>query len=207
VRSVGHRVPWQLRNDGIPKSAMTIIAKDIGIVMDEARLNSFPLPMCGVAEQVFTSALGAGMAKEDDGRIVNLWQRYGGEPLLETGTEEEEIEKAKELDIQSTGIARKVLFVGLGTIGSAMALAVQESGVEVTGFDTESSAIDAFTKAGGKVCRDIASAASGAGLAVMTLNTAQQAEALLFGGDGTSGISTGTPNSVRIHLTRNLSPG
>ena len=170
---------------------MTIIAKDIGIVMDEARLNSFPLPLCTVAEQVFTSALGAGMAREDDGRIVKLWERFGGQAVLETGRENVEVANAKELEVQSTGKPSKVLFVGLGAMGTPMARAVQKSGIEVAGHDVNLETMDEFIKAGGKANSDVADSAQGAEVVVIMTNTALQVEAALFGGDATSGISAG----------------
>lgn len=189
--AVGHRIPWQLQNDGIPKSAMTIIAKDIGIVMDEARLSSFPLPLCAVAEQVFTSALGAGMAKEDDGRIVKVWERFGGKPLLEEGSVEDEIANAKELEVQSTGTVGKVLFVGLGAMGVPMAQAVQRAGIDVVGYDFDAKAMERYTQEGGKAAGDLSEAAKGAEVVVFMTNTAFQVEAVLFGGDQSSGIASG----------------
>ena len=192
-RTVGHRIPWQLQNDGIPKSAMTIIAKDIGIVMDEARLTSFPLPLCSVAEQVFTAALGAGMAKEDDGRIVKLWERFGGNAVLETGSVEEEIANAKELDVQSTGKIGMVLFVGLGTIGKEMVSAVGRSGVEVVGYDADREAMDQFGKAGGKTFSDVREAAKRAEVVILMVNTAFEVENVLFGQEGKSGIASRKP--------------
>ena len=180
-------MPWQLRDDGVPKSAMTIIAKDVGIVMDEARLSAFPLPLCGVAEQVFTAALGAGMMKDDDGLIVRMWERFGGKPIQETGTEQEEIEKAKELEVSPSGKPSKVAFIGLGVMGAGMALAVQKAGLEVMGYDVNLEAIDRYTKQGGKASSDVQAAAKGAEVVVLMTNTAEQAEAILFG-DGKSGI-------------------
>ncbi|CAD6572108.1 MAG: tRNA-splicing endonuclease subunit sen54, partial [Tremellales sp. Tagirdzhanova-0007] len=199
-------VPWQLQNDGIPKSAMTIIAKDIGIVMDEARLNSFPLPLCTVAEQVFTSALGAGMAREDDGRIVKLWERFGGQAVLETGRENVEVANAKELEVQSTGKPSKVLFVGLGAMGTPMARAVQKSGIEVAGHDVNLETMDEFIKAGGKANSDVADSAQGAEVVVIMTNTALQVEAALFGGDATSGISAVLPEGSTIIVCSTISP-
>ncbi len=169
---------------------MTIIAKDIGIVMDEARLNAFPLPLCAVAEQVFTSALGAGMHKEDDGRIVKVWERFGGRPLLEEGTVEEEIANANELEVQSTGKIGKVLFVGLGVMGVPMGLAIQKAGIEVVGYDFDSKASERFSQAGGKAASDLLEGAEGAEVVMIMTNTAFQAEAVLFGDDEKSGIAS-----------------
>lgn len=95
LQSDGLRVPWQLQNDGIPKSAMTIIYKDVGIVNDEARAIQFPAPLSAVTEQVLTATIGAGLAKEDDGNAIKLWEHFGGKSILESGTIEEEEKKAQ----------------------------------------------------------------------------------------------------------------
>lgn len=184
LTSVGHRSPWMLRDDGIPKSAMTIIHKDIGIVMDEARLSAFPAPLCSVAEQVFAAALGAGLSREDDGRICKLWERFGVPPVQEDGSEEEEIHKARELVVQSAVTAGKVLFVGLGAMGAPMALAVQKAGMDVVGHDVSLEAIDRYVQAGGRGTSDMVAA----NVVVLMTISALQAEAALFG-DGKSGLS------------------
>lgn len=74
---------------------MTIIHKDVGIVNDEARALRFPVPLSAVAEQLFTAALGAGLAREDDGNLVKLWEGFGGKSVVESGTIEEEEKKAQ----------------------------------------------------------------------------------------------------------------
>ncbi|ORX34751.1 NAD binding domain of 6-phosphogluconate dehydrogenase-domain-containing protein [Kockovaella imperatae] len=149
----GHRVPWQLRDDGILKSAMTIIAKDVGIVMDEARLHCFPAPMCSVAEQVFTAALGAGLAREDDGNVVKLWSRFGVPHEYETGTDAEETDKAKELNLKAGPKPSKVLFMD---------------------------ALDRYAKVGGTTTDDPAKDAAECDVVVITTVTALQAEAALL---------------------------
>lgn len=189
LTSVGHRVPWQWRDDGIPKSAMTIIAKDVGIVMDEARLNTFPAPLCAIAEQVFTAALGAGLVKEDDGNIVKVWERFGVPSVMDTEDESAEMEKAKEMVVEPGPKPGKVLFVGLGAMGLPMATCLLKAGIEVVGYDISLEALDAFTKAGGKGTSDVAAGAQGANIVVFATVSASQAELVLLGADGTSGIA------------------
>lgn len=167
---------------------MSIIAKDSGIINDEARLLGFPSPMIATAEQLFTAAIGAGMTREDDGLLIKWYEKFGAPSVAETGTEEEEAAKAKELDITPSGTVRKVLFVGLGVMGIPMALSIQRSGLEVVGFDISLPAMDRFAAAGGKVESDLVKAAESAEVVVMIPNTAAQAEAVLF---GTNGIASG----------------
>lgn len=196
----GHRGPWQLRPDGQLKSAMTICAKDAGIIMDEARLAGFPCPLTSATEQVMVMAIAAGLSRVDDGCISLLWERnFGGLPVAEKGTVEEEEEKAKLLDITPSGKPGKVLFVGLGMMGAPMALSIQKAGIEVVGVDVALPAMDAYSKAGGKVASDLAKEAADADVVVLIPNTALQASAVLFGGEG--GISAGKLSSpLHLHI-------
>jgi 3-hydroxyisobutyrate dehydrogenase-like beta-hydroxyacid dehydrogenase len=182
----GHRGPWQLRPDGLLKSAMTICAKDAGIIMDEARLYGFPCPLTAATEQVMVMAIAAGLSRVDDGCISVLWEKnFGGQPVAEQGTIEEEEEKAKLLDIRGgSEKPGKVLFVGLGMMGAPMALAIQEAGVNVVGVDVSLPAMDDYVKAGGKAASDAIQEASDADMLVLVPNTAQQAVTILFGGLG-----------------------
>jgi len=182
----GHRGPWQLRPDGTLKSAMTICAKDSGIIMDEARLYNFPCPLTSATEQVMNMAIAAGLSKVDDGCISLLWEKYFGVgQIAEKGTEEEEEEKAKELSINAEGTPKKVFFVGLGMMGAPMALAVQKAGIETVGLDINKEAMDAYGKAGGKAVKDIKTEAADADVVVLVTNTAAEAGVVLFAiGDG-----------------------
>ena len=173
------RVPFQLRDDGTIHSAMTIISKDVGIVMDDARLQTFPAPMCSVAEQLFVGALGAGLARDDDVNIVKMYDYFGVPPSLETGTEEEEIERAKELTVTPSHPPKKVLFVGLGAMGAPMAAVLSVSGLQVAGYDVSLEAMDRFAKVGGRVVGDPAVEAKDSDAVVICTVTALQAEAFL----------------------------
>ena len=170
---------------------MTIIAKDVGIVMDEARLNTFPAPMCSVAEQVFTAALGAGLAREDDGLVSKVWELFGGKPIPEKGTIAEEEEHAKELSIQSSSKPHQVLFIGTGAMGAGMALSIQKDGIPIVSYDMNPDARNAVESGGGKVSEDPLSEAKNADVVVLMPATALQAEAVLFGAAGAPGLVTG----------------
>lgn len=188
--SVRHRIPWQLRHDGIPKSAMTIAAKDVGIVNDEAKLLGFPAPVSAATEQLLNAALGAGLAKDDDGLVIKLFYKMGVPSVEEKGTEEEEAEKAKELSITPSLNPKKVLFVGLGAMGYGMAMSIHKAGLNVVGFDINLQTMDRYAAAGGQVVSDVLEGAKDAEVVVMVPNTASQAEAILFGSGG-GGICSG----------------
>ena len=61
-----NRVPHILAGDYTPLSAVNIFVKDLGIVLDYAKKNVFPLPLSATAHQMFMSASAAGRGGEDD---------------------------------------------------------------------------------------------------------------------------------------------
>lgn len=81
----GNRVPFMFEEGGrgARYSAVDIIAKDVGIVNATAREERFPLPMAGVAEQLYMSAVGAGWGREDDCVLVRLYLPGREELVLE----------------------------------------------------------------------------------------------------------------------------
>jgi 3-hydroxyisobutyrate dehydrogenase-like beta-hydroxyacid dehydrogenase len=206
LTAVGHRVPWQFRDDGVPKSAMSIVTKDVGIVMDEARMHRFPAPLSAATEQLLTAAIGAGMARFDDGLLIRLWEKFGLRIPEETGSVEEEMEKARELSITPSGTPIKVLFVGLGAMGAGMAASVQNSGIDVVGHDLSREAMERFLAMGGKVASDVLEGAKGAEVAVLVPVTALQAEAILFGSGGAGGICSVLPDNAVIVLCSTIAP-
>lgn len=107
---------------------MTIIYKDSGIVNEEARLLGFPAPLSSAAEQLFTAAIGAGLAREDDGLVVKLFERFGGPVIAEQGSEEDSIAAAKELDIKPSA-GGQVAFVGVGKLGELVGGKLKTAGL------------------------------------------------------------------------------
>ena len=55
-----NRVPHILAGDDTPLSSVNIFVKDLGIVLDQARALTFPLPMASAAHQLFLAAAAAG---------------------------------------------------------------------------------------------------------------------------------------------------
>lgn len=65
-----NRVPHVLAGDYTPLSAVNIFVKDLGIVLDAAKRNTFPLPLTAAAHQQFLAAAGAGRGLEDDIAVI-----------------------------------------------------------------------------------------------------------------------------------------
>lgn len=73
-----NRVPHILDGDYAPKSAVNIFTKDLGIVLDTARAENFPVPVAGAALQQFLATAAAGMGADDDASVARLYARIAG---------------------------------------------------------------------------------------------------------------------------------
>ncbi|MFT5176433.1 MAG: putative dehydrogenase [Gammaproteobacteria bacterium] len=78
----------------------------------------------------------------------------------------------------------EVGFIGLGSMGHAMARNLIKAGHDVRGFDVRAEAMSQLEKDGGRAAATPAQAADGADLLVVVVFTAAQAEQVLFGKDG-----------------------
>jgi L-threonate 2-dehydrogenase len=76
-----NRVPHILSGDDTPLSAVNIFVKDLGIVLDQARTLTFPLPLAAAAHQLFLGAAAAGHGAKDDAFVIRVWQALTGIPL------------------------------------------------------------------------------------------------------------------------------
>jgi L-threonate 2-dehydrogenase len=73
-----NRVPHILAGDDTPASAVNIFVKDLGIVLDQARGLTFPLPMASAAHQLFLAAAANGQGLKDDAFVIRVWQALTG---------------------------------------------------------------------------------------------------------------------------------
>ena len=85
--SAGNSWMWQnrmshvLSGDDRPASAVNIFVKDLGIVLDQARNLTFPLPLASAAHQLFLAAAANGQGFKDDAFVIRVWQALAGIPL------------------------------------------------------------------------------------------------------------------------------
>lgn len=73
-----NRVPHILEGDYVPKSAVNIFTKDLGIVSDIGRAETFPLPIAASALQLFLATAAAGMGRDDDASPARLIAQITG---------------------------------------------------------------------------------------------------------------------------------
>mgnify|MGYP003777481995 CR=1 FL=1 len=82
------------------------------------------------------------------------------------------------------GLPERVGFLGLGTMGRAMAGRLLAAGHRVSGFDVADAALAGFAGDGGEPATSAAAAARDVGLLVVMVHDAEQVEAALAGPDG-----------------------
>lgn len=80
-----NRVPHILAGDDTPLSAVNIFVKDLGIVLDQARALTFPLPMAAAAHQLFLAAAANGQGAKDDAFVIRVWEQLTGIALPSSG--------------------------------------------------------------------------------------------------------------------------
>jgi putative dehydrogenase len=73
-----NRVPHILSGDDTASSAVNIFVKDLGIVLDQARALTFPLPMAAAAHQLFLAAAANGQGLKDDAFVIRVWEALTG---------------------------------------------------------------------------------------------------------------------------------
>ncbi|MGA9865940.1 MAG: NAD-binding protein, partial [Acetobacteraceae bacterium] len=73
-----NRVPHILDGDDSPASAANIFVKDLGIVLDQARALSFPLPLAACAHQQFLATAAIGYGGRDDSSVIRVFQALTG---------------------------------------------------------------------------------------------------------------------------------
>ena len=79
---------------------------------------------------------------------------------------------------------KRIGFIGLGTMGGAMATNLQKAGFSVCGFDPTPGAADGLVSAGGTAAASAAEAAEGAELVIMMVPDVPQIEGNLEGDNG-----------------------
>ncbi len=75
---IGNRGPRMMTEGTEATSAVDIFVKDLGIVLDSARANRFPVPVSAAALQVFLGASGAGFGSHDDSQATRFYEAMGG---------------------------------------------------------------------------------------------------------------------------------
>jgi L-threonate 2-dehydrogenase len=72
-----NRVPHILADDYTPHSAVDIWIKDLGIVLDTAKAEKFPLPLTAAAYQLYLAASAQGWGRIDDAGVVKVYEMMG----------------------------------------------------------------------------------------------------------------------------------
>lgn len=62
-----------------PKSALSILVKDMGFVVEAANQQGFPLPLGSAAHQLYKMAAAQGWAQLDDSILIRLMEQLSGD--------------------------------------------------------------------------------------------------------------------------------
>lgn len=73
-----NRTPHIVDGDYVPRSAVDIWPKDLGIVLDIARSAKFSAPIAAAAMQQHLAASGMGLGRDDDAAVIKVYARNAG---------------------------------------------------------------------------------------------------------------------------------
>lgn len=83
-------------------------------------------------------------------------------------------------------------FIGLGAMGRGMAATLVRAGFRVQGYDVSPASLQSFAEAGGIPTASVAEAAADAGVLVIMVVSADQAEQVLFGAGAAEALPAGS---------------
>ena len=72
------RAPRMIAGDFHPRSTADIFIKDLGLVLEEGKNLSIPLPLAAAAHQMFLAAAGMGCGAKDDSSVVRVYRALSG---------------------------------------------------------------------------------------------------------------------------------
>lgn len=76
------RVPHMLDDDYTPKSAVNIWAKDLGLVLEQAKSMGMPAMMTAAAHQVVMMAVAKGLGTQDDAAFLKVYEGFTGAKVV-----------------------------------------------------------------------------------------------------------------------------
>jgi len=174
-----------------------------GIVTSSARSCGFPLPLSSTAEQLYISGSSRGFGREDDAGLVRVFTPQSPNIVHELS---KKAVASQNLSPSLTPVEiNKVGFIGLGAMGIGMATSLAKAGFPVCGYDIYPPSVERFLKLGEKVsgAQTPADAAADAQFLVVMVQTAIQAEDVLFG-NGKAADSL--PNDSIVILSSTVPP-
>lgn len=204
-RAFVSRVPQMLDDLMISKSALNTVVDYLGLILDEARVLAFPLPLTAIAHQQFLLGSSSGYGNESDAAVVKVWEKTAGISVVASsmdggkgyldGKDREFIKGA--IKVQRVG------FIGLGAMGFGMAATLLDKEFEVCGFDVYGPTLARFKDLGGKTGNSAAEAAKGAQVLVLMVATEDQVETAIFGDHG---VMAALSDGCTIILCSTVSP-
>ncbi|KAG0624148.1 hypothetical protein M758_3G227500 [Ceratodon purpureus] len=181
-----NRVPHMLDNDYSPKSALDLLAKDFGIILEEAKGLKFPLPLGTAANQQVLLGTACGFGRDDDAAVVKIWEKTMGlsvaTPVTTEGSGKGEV--PEEPTVENSVVPDRVAFIGLGAMGFGMASWLVHEKFTVCGYDVYPPSLERFEKVGGISSSSPEEAVKGAQVVVLMVTNQDQAQSVLYGPQG-----------------------
>lgn len=196
-----NRVPHMLDNDYSPKSALDLLAKDLGIIMEEAKGLRFPLPLGTAANQQFLLGTACGFGRLDDAAVVKIYEKTMGLSVV-TPVEVSKGDERKIMD-GSLVVPDRVAFIGLGAMGFGMASWLVHEKYTVCGYDVYPPSLERFVKVGGLSSSSPEEVVRGAQVVVIMVTNQDQAQSVLYGPHGAVSAMT---NGAVVVLCSTVSP-
>ncbi|CAK9166228.1 unnamed protein product [Ilex paraguariensis] len=174
------------------------------MVLDMAKLLTFPLPLLSVAHQQLIAGCSHGRRDDDDATLLKVWEKVLGVNIVDAANAEtyDPEELAKQISAKSDSINR-IGFIGLGAMGFGMATHLLRSKFCVRGYDVYEPTLSRFANAGGLRGSSPAEVSKDVNVLIVMVTNEAQAESVLF---GDLGAVSALPSGASIILSSTVSP-
>ncbi|KAB2041320.1 hypothetical protein ES319_D02G140000v1 [Gossypium barbadense] len=193
----------QLLSGNVKYNFLNPFNHKLGIVLDMAKLLTFPLPLLASAHQQL--ALGSLLGHGDDNTpLGQVWDQVFGVHTVDAANAERY--NPEELATQITAKSKtvnRVGFIGLGAMGFGMATYLVKSNFCVVGYDVYKPTLTRFESAGGLIGSSPEDVSKGVDVLVVMVTNEAQAESVLF---GDLGAVSALPSGASIILSSTVSP-
>ncbi|KAL6586472.1 hypothetical protein OROMI_001460 [Orobanche minor] len=207
-------IPHLLRGNQSTHHMLSAFNKKLGIVLDMAKSQIFPLPLLSVVHQQILAG-SHGVKNDDvDTSLLKVWEKLTGVKILEAANAKSynPEELASQLSTKSETVKR-VGFIGLGAMGFGMATHLLKSNFSVLGYDVYNPTLCRFENEGGIAGSSPADVSKDVDVLVVMVTNEYQAESVLYGDNGAVRIYVyccfevvALPSGASVVLSSTVSP-
>ncbi|KAK4752559.1 hypothetical protein SAY87_021357 [Trapa incisa] len=199
-----NHVPHLLRGSHKKQNFLDPVIQNLGVIIDAAKMHTFPLPLFAVAHQQLVLASSYQDEASGDLPAIKIWEKvFGADITTAANSEPYNPEILAKHIIANASTVKRIGFIGLGAMGFGMAANLLKSNYTVTGFDVYKPTLARFSEAGGLIGNTPAEASKNADVLVIMVTNETQAECVLY---GESGAVSALPAGASIILSSTVSP-